>query len=371
MLVDSPLSPRVATVAVDLNPATRQLVTGTEVYAREVGRRLPAAAPEMRWVFYASRPMAGLGVDLVVLPFARMWSQLRLPLEIAGRRPDLFFAPSHVIPFAMSARALTVVHDLAFERYPDAYKTAEREYLRITTKWAAQRCRLLVADSEATKRDLVELYGLPPERVRVVPLGGGEARATRGASPSRPAPGSAPATFRKLGIDGDYVLQVGRIEVRKNQTAALAAVERIPGLTLVVVGSERDRELATRLRASASCRVVGRQDDEVLEVLYANARAVVVPSLYEGFGLPVLEGMARGKVVAAGRVSSLPEVGGDSVVYFDDPGNPALIKAALDKALRDDDLRRRLSATGPTRAATFTWDRCAAGVASVIRELVA
>ena len=368
MTANWPLSARVPTIAVDLNPATRQLVTGTEVYAREVGRRLRVAAPELNWVFYASRPMAGLGVDLVVLPFARLWSQLRLPFEVAARRPDLFFTPSHVIPFAVRTKALTVFHDLAFERYPNAYMTAEREYLRVTTKWAARRCQLLIAVSEATKRDLVELYGVPQERIRVVPLGGGEARTTRG------VPGEtvdAAAVMRKLGIDGEFVLQVGRIETRKNQTAALAAVERIQGLTLVVVGSERDRAITAKLRASANCRVLGRQDDAVLELLYANARAIVVPSLYEGFGLPVLEAMARGKVVVAGRVSSLPEVGGDAVIYFDDPSNPALIKAALETALHDHQLRRRLAAAGRARAATFTWDRCAAGVVDVIRELVA
>lgn len=373
MAPNSPLLSRIPTIAVDLNPATRQLVTGTETYAREVGRRLRVAAPELNWVFYASRPMLGLGVDLVVLPFARLWSQLRLPFEIASRRPDLFFTPAHVIPFAVRTKALTVVHDLAFERYPNAYTTAEREYLRVTTRWAARRCQLLIADSQATKRDLVELYGVPPERIRVVPLGGGEGRAHLGVqeSSSPGQLGDAAATMRKLGIDGDYVLQVGRIEARKNQTAALAAVERIPGLTLVVVGSERDQALATKLRASASCRVLGRQDDAVLEFLYAHATAVVVPSLYEGFGLPVLEAMARGKVVVAGRVSSLPEVGGDAVIYFDDPSNPALIKAALETALQDEDLRRRLAAAGRTRATTFTWDRCAAGVVDVIRELVA
>src|SRR6202165_2466350 len=166
--------PKFKTVAVDINPATRAVMTGTEVYTREVSSRLPAAAPELRWRFFASRPRAGLRVDLMVLPLPRLWSQVRLPIALAAERPDLLFVPAHAIPFAWPGRALTVVHDLAFERYPDAYSPAERAYLRLTTRWAAMRCRLLIAISESTKADLVSVYGVRPERIRVVPLGASE-----------------------------------------------------------------------------------------------------------------------------------------------------------------------------------------------------
>ncbi|HEY8803469.1 MAG TPA: hypothetical protein VIN00_10360, partial [Candidatus Dormibacteraeota bacterium] len=136
------------TVAVDVNPATRAVITGTEVYTREVSSRLAAAAPELRWRFFASRPGAGLGVDAMVLPFRRLWSQARLPIALAVERPDLLFVPAHAIPFAWPGKALTVVHDLAFERHPQAYSAAERAYLSLTTRWAALRCPLLIAVSE-------------------------------------------------------------------------------------------------------------------------------------------------------------------------------------------------------------------------------
>src|SRR5439155_1639119 len=192
-------SPR-STVAVDINPATRPVLTGTEIFTREVARRLPAAAPELRWRFFASRPRAGLGVDAMVLPFPRMWSQVRLPLALAAERPDLLFVPGHAVPFAWPGRLLTVVHDLAFERHPDVYRPAERAYLRLTTRWAAARCRLLIAVSESTRHDLVELYGVSPERVRVVPLG-----------ITTPRAAAAPASrLAELGLDGGFVLQVGR-----------------------------------------------------------------------------------------------------------------------------------------------------------------
>src|SRR6266852_3324465 len=330
------------TIAVDFNPATREVATGTEVYTRQVGSRLPTAAPEFRWLFYASRARPGLGVDVMVVPMARLWSQVRLPLGWPGK-------------------SLTVVHDLAFERHPEAYSLAERSYLRLTTRWAVLRCRLLIVPSESTRADLIELYGVAADRVRVVPHGGGEQVDREVAPPSRLA---------ELGLDGSFVLQVGRIEKRKNQAAALAAVKRLDGVTLAVAGPERDGALASRLRASSRCRVLGRVDRPTLELLYQRARAVVVPSLYEGFGLPVLEAMARGQVVVAARTSSLPEVGGDAALYVDDPNDPEELAGALQTAIGDLKVRARLTRAARKQAAGFTWDRCAAGVVEVIRELL-
>jgi glycosyltransferase involved in cell wall biosynthesis len=348
------------TVAVDVNPATRAVMTGTEVYTREVASRLKAAAPELRWRFLASRPRAGLGVDVMVIPFRRLWTQVRLPVALAAERPELLFVPAHAIPFAWPGKALTVVHDLAFERHPNAYSASERAYLRLTTRWAVKRCPLLIAVSESTKADLVSVYGVRPERVRVVPLG---------ASP--PVAAAAPASrLAELGLNGSFVLQVGRIETRKNQVAALAAVERLDGVTLAIAGPETDPALAARLRESPRARVLGRVDQPTLELLYKRASAVVVPSLYEGFGLPVLEAMARGKVVVAAKASSLPEVGGDAALYFHDAADPEQLARVLEVALTDQRLRTSLAKAAKARAKQFTWDRTAVGVAGVIRELV-
>jgi glycosyltransferase involved in cell wall biosynthesis len=347
-------------IAVDVNPATRAVMTGTEVYTREVCSRLTAVAPELDFQFYASRPRAGVGVDVTVLPFRRLWSQVRLPIALARNVPNLLFVPAHAIPFAWPGLALTVIHDLAFLRHPRAYSTSERAYLRLTTRWAVQRCRLLITVSESTKADLVSFYRVREDRIRVVPLG---------ATP--PVHSAAPASrLAELGLNGNFVLQVGRIEARKNQAAALAAVERLDGVTLVVAGPERDAALAAKLRESPHCRVLGRVDQPTLELLYKQARAIVVPSLYEGFGLPVLEAMARGKVVVAAKSSSLPEVGGDAALYVHDASDPAQLARVLEVALGDKQLRTSLGRAARARARKYTWDKTAAGVADVIRELV-
>jgi len=346
-------------IAVDINPATREVVTGTERYTRELCSRLPGMAPDLRFRFFASRPKSGLDVDVTVLPFRRLWSQVRLPIALARVRPDLLFVPGHSIPFAWSGRALAVVHDLAFERHPEAYSTAQRLHLQLTTRWAVSRCRLLIAVSESTRDDLTSLYGADPSGIRVIPHGGGEAPRVR------PAPASR---LGALGLTGDFVLQVGRVEARKNQLAALAAVERVPGLTLAVAGPEVNSALAVKLQASKACRVLGRVDDATLELLYKRAKAVVVPSLYEGFGLPVLEAMARGQVVVAARTSALPEVGGDAVLYVDDPADAEAFASVLQRAQADGDARASITRRAVKRAREFTWDRCAQQTARVIRE---
>lgn len=349
------------TVAVDVNPATRALSTGTERYAREVALRLPRQAPELDFRFYASRPADLPGLDLTVLPGRRLWSQLRLPVELWQRRPDLLFVPSHVVPFFAPSPALTVVHDLAFERYPQAYPPLQLAYLRLTTRWAERRCARLLTVSWATARDLAELHGVEPTRLRVVPAGGGE-------PPQRPLSRSAALRrVARLGVQGRYLLHVGRLEPRKNQITALAAVERLPDLLLVCAGPVVDPALARRLSSSPRCRLLGAVGPEDLEALYWGAEALVFPSLWEGFGLPLLEAMCRGVPVVATRVGSLPEVGGEAAVYVEDPLDPEGLAAAIERALAE---RRQRSRLGREQAARFTWERTAQGVAAVIRELV-
>ena len=357
------------TVAVDANPLTRHVHTGTEVYARELLSRLPGAVPEVDWVLYASRPTSNGGSggrppafrppDLTVLPRRRLWSQTRLPMELRRRRPDLFFAPAHVVPFLAPGRTLTTVHDLAYEHVPEAYGRRQRGYLQLTTRWAVRRCEVLLTVSESTRRDLAERYGADEARVRVVPPG---------VAPAGPV--APPARLAELGVREPYVLHVGRVEPRKNQAAALGAVERIPGLTLVSAGPVVDESLAARLRSSPHAILLGRVTDTDRERLYASASALVFPSLYEGFGFPVLEAMARGLPVVTVPTSSLREVGGEAALYAEGPDDVDGLASALERALDDSALRRRLIAAGRKRAAGYTWARTAEGVADVIRQLL-
>ncbi|HEX6488408.1 MAG TPA: glycosyltransferase family 1 protein [Candidatus Dormibacteraeota bacterium] len=351
------------TVAVDANPLTRHVITGTEHYARELCTRLPAAAPDLDFVFYAARPAADSGLDLTVAPFPRLWTQLRLPLELSRARPDLLFVPAHAVPFLTRRPAVLTVHDLAYERFPHAYRPAELAYLKAAISWAERRCRLLITVSEATREDLVELHGVDPARVRVVSSGGGE-----------PAPAGDPEQDRRviehLGIEEPFVLHVGRVEPRKNQLTAARAARRAD-LRLVCAGPKVDPETVAALERSVACRLVGPVADGVRDALYRRALALVFPSLYEGFGFPVLEAMRHGLPVITAAVSSLPEVGGDAALYVEDPHDVEALTTEIERVRDDAELRGRLAEAGRARAATFTWERCATETAAVLREALA
>ena len=347
-------------IAVDANPLTRAAVTGTELYARELCRRLPRAAPDLDFILYAARPAPDVDVDLTVVPMRRLWTQLRLPAELARRRPDLLFVPAHAVPFATVVPAVMTVHDLAYERFPQAYRPASLAYLKAAVAWAVRRCRLLITVSEATRRDLAELHDVDPARVRVVAPGGGEAE----------TPPDADADLRLLsGLDvkPPFVLHVGRVEARKNQVAAARAARRA-GLPIICAGPVADPETAGTLSRIAGCRVLGPVTSQTRDALYRQALALVFPSLYEGFGFPVLEAMRQGTPVITAAVSSLPEVGGDVALYVEEPDDIDGLATLIEQVRDDGALRDRLGAAGRSRAAQFSWDRCAAGTVDVLRE---
>jgi glycosyltransferase involved in cell wall biosynthesis len=193
----------------------------------------------------------------------------------------------------------------------------------------------------------------------VVGHGGGGALAGDG---SGPAPSLA-----ELGVDRPFALHVGRIERRKNQAAALAAVERADAdLLLVCAGEVIDHDLSAQIQRSPRCRVLGRVSAEVRDELYRRAQLLVFPSLYEGFGFPVLEAMRNGLPVVASPAGGIREVAGDAALYAE-PQDLEALAVATRRVLTDGALRQRLVAGGKDRAAEFTWDRCAKGVLKVIR----
>lgn len=349
-----------AVIAVDANPLTRHLITGTELYSRELCRRLPAAAPDLTFRFYAARPAPAAGVDLIVAPMPRLWTQLRLPLELARARPDLLFVPAHAVPFLTRRPSVLTVHDLAYERFPQAYRPRQLAYLKAAISWAERHCKLLVTVSESTRDDLVELHGIDPARIRVTPPGGGEPVAPGDPELDR-------RLLKELGIEEPFLLHVGRLEPRKNQLTAARAARRAD-LTLVCAGPESDPESVAALRRSVAAKLVGVVPDEVREALYRRALALVFPSLYEGFGFPVLEAMRHGLPVITVSHSSMPETAGEAALYVEDPRDVEGLTAAIEQVRDDMELRERLAATGRERAGRFSWDRCAEETAAVLRE---
>ena len=284
---------------------------------------------------------------------------------------DLFHATEHLlIPLRATPSVLTV-HDLIFRHLPGHHKRLNRWYLNWSLPLYCRRATHIITISECTRQDLMAAYNLPRGKITVIHEAADPNFALQ--HPDRVA-----AVRQHYQLPQRYLLFVGTIEPRKNLTRLLHAFEnlRAEGLTeaLVIVGKRGwlyGGFFAELERSSVRESVIlpGYIPDTDLPALYAGAQALVFPSLYEGFGLPILESMACGTPVACSDTSSLPEVAGGAALLFD-PTNEASIAEAVRGLLSDDRRRRELSRKGLARAAQFSWDRVAAETESVYRKVL-
>jgi glycosyltransferase involved in cell wall biosynthesis len=358
-----------APVLIDARAAVRRELGGVERWARELSRRLPALRPDR---YAVARPPAALSHRA-----GHAWEQTVLPLR--ARSAALLLGPANVAPVAFP-RNVVVIHDAAVLREPGWYSPAYARWHGALLPAIARGARRVITVSTFSARELRDLTGVG---AAVVP-GGVDARFRPGADP-----GPARAA---LGLDRPYVLTVGSRIARKNLAALGVAAARLceRGIDLVAAGGGRPQfrggpggGAPSGWRAGGApaagapdgsgpghpVRDLGPVPDAHLPGLYAGARAFVLPSLYEGFGLPCLEAMACGTPVVAARAAALPETCGDAALYAD-PRDPAAIADAIDAALGEE-TARRLRAAGPRHAAAFTWERTARGVDAVIGEVLA
>jgi glycosyltransferase involved in cell wall biosynthesis len=275
-----------------------------------------------------------------------VWYPLVLPRLARRERLDVLHCPTFRGPLApLECPLVVTVHDLAVLRHPETFNLWTRLYSRLCVSRVARAARLLIAVSEHTKRDVVELLGVPEEKVRVVPNGVADTFSPEG--PAEP---------------GDYVLAVGTIEPRKNLHRLAEATRRL-GVELRVVGAPG----WGHVELGAGVRRLGRVSDEELARLYRGARCLAYPSLYEGFGIPIVEAMASGTPVVTSRGGATEEVAGGAGVLVD-PLDPAAIAAGIEEAsARRDELVR----AGLERARVFAWDDVARRTADVYREAAA
>ncbi|HEY71758.1 MAG TPA: glycosyltransferase family 4 protein [Thermoflexia bacterium] len=352
-------------------------------YAESLTRALVAADPDRYALFYnrerGVEPLAGLEhlpsrtVALGYKPWRMLiWmGQLaRVAFDRLLPHAELFHATEHLLPPLHSIPTVLTVHDLIFRRMPQHHKLLNRWYLNLTMPLYCRRADHIIAISESTRRDLVSAYGLPPEKITVI---------HEAADPRfRPQPPETTDAARaRYGLPERYLLSVGTIEPRKNLSRLLTAFESLyaEGLTdaLVIVGRRGwlyDDFFAALERSPARDAVLfpGYAPDEDLPAIYAGAQALVFPSLYEGFGLPVLEAMACGTPVACSDTSSLPEITGDAAFRFA-PSDVKSIAAVLRRLLRNADLRQTLRWRGFMQAARFSWKQVATETKAVYETL--
>jgi glycosyltransferase involved in cell wall biosynthesis len=302
----------------------------------------------------------------------RLWHRMHIPLRIEALvgGQDLYHATDFVLPpISQQTRSLLTVHDLSFVRDPDSATPALRRYLNDVVPPSVARANHILADSQATKDDLVELYSAPPDKITVL-YSGVDSRF----SPEKERGEEERVRRRyKLGHQ-PFILGVGALHPRKNYSRLISAFAQIADVSrrldgrsinhnLVIVGKQGwlyDSIVADAARLGIRTRLIfpGFADDEDLPALYRASDLFVFPSLYEGFGLPPLEAMACGTPVVTSNVSSLPEVVGDAGLTVD-PMDVHELADAMSRALQDGQLRQRMIDRGLTRAAEFTWLRAA------------
>jgi GT2 family glycosyltransferase/glycosyltransferase involved in cell wall biosynthesis len=342
------VSVRDAPVVIDARAAARREIGGVERVTLEMAARLPKLRPDR---YAVMRPRQALAHRT-----GHLWEQAVLPL--AARRARVLYCPANLAP-AACGRNVVVINDLAAVRHPEWYSSAYAAYQRQMLPVLARNARRVIAPSQFSRYEIAEGCGVDPDWIAVVPYGADERF-----SPSA----DARSVQRSYGLDRPYVLTVGTRIARKNLAALTAAERRLRGLGVELVAAGSGRAYM-RAGDTPPVRALGYVPDDDLPGLYAGATALAMPSLYEGFGLPVLEAMASGIPVIASDRTALPETCGDAALLVDPEDRDALAEA-LAAAVTDESLRARLIGAGLARAAQLTWTRSVQLTDAVISEVL-
>ena len=357
-------------IGIDASRATPTQRTGTEAYACYLIQALIAPALEAGHhirLYFNQPPPPDLfptlpGVTIVVIPFPRLWTHLRLGYELRRRPPDVFFTPAHVIPLTYRGASVATVHDLGYHYFPQAHPRRQLAYLRWSTRHNARRSRVVIADSEATKTDLIRFYGVDASKIHVVYPG-----CEPGLAQVTDAEVLA-AVQARYGITSPYLLYLGTLQPRKNLGRLIQAYAQLSDHShqLVLAGKAGwlTQPILTQiaaLPADVSSRILlpGYVPDADKAALISGAAALLYPSLYEGFGFPVLEGQVCGVPVLCAQNSSMPEVAGAGALQVR-AERAREIEAGISRLLTDTALRQQLIAAGRVNAARFTWEGAAA-----------
>lgn len=347
--------------------ATEQ--TGTETYTSHIVRALLEQPHEERYRLYlnATEPPADLAgqPDVRLMSFPRLWTHGRLSLEMARAAPDLLFVPAHVIPI-IHPTSIVTIHDLGYMIYPTSHPVWQRRMLLAATGWNVRAAHHILVPSEATAREVHSRLRVPLERITKVP---------HGVSPhfTPASPDEIVRVWREHDLQRSYILTVGTRHPRKNYGRLAKAHRHLIAqghdVDLVIAGKrgwlvdEVDRDLHDAGLGN-HLRTLDYVPFADLRPLYSGALAFAMPSLYEGFGLPLLEAMACGTPAIAANQSSLVELAGDAAVLVD-PLDVEALSQALISVVQSEELRDTLRSKGRARARRFTWDEAAMATAKV------
>ncbi len=322
-------------------------------------------------VFLPDSPMEDLPKERIgwkykILKPKRLWTQIALPLALymAKQKPDIFFSPTHYIPRFSPVKRIVTIFDLSFLHFPEMFTKNDLWKLKNWTKFSIQNANHIVTISNFSKKDIVSTYQVSENKITVAYPGYNE-----GIFYTKKDKQKITDTLKKYTIDTTYIIYIGTIQPRKNLVRLMEAVARIENITLALVGKTKGEgrqgwlyketlDTPKKLGIENRVKFLGYVQNEDLKNLVSGAIAYIQPSLWEGFGIPVLEAMACGCPVIVSNVSSLPEIVGKAGLLVD-PYSVDQIEQAIRTVLSDRRLREKYSKAGVLQAKKFSWDKMA------------
>ena len=373
-------------IGIDASRAFLKERTGIEEYSYQVVKILRGRLENHQVVLYLRN---GQAVDFELpknwrikfINWPYFWTQIGLALEMLFHPVDVLFVPSHVVPLVHPARTVVTVHGLEYEVLPEAYSAWEKLYMRLSIKKSCRAASHIIAVSENTRKDLMRLYKVPSDKIRVIYEGAANRNFQFPISnfQSNPNDQISNSKIETSLENSKFLLFVGRLEERKNITGIMRAFEilkerdHIPH-QLVLAGKwgygERMicEEMANgKYRPDILC--LGYVSEEEKYALLERADVFLFPTFYEGFGLPILEAQSVGTPVVTSNVSSLPEVGGESAVYCD-PAEPVSIAEAIHSIISNPTQKNDIIKKGLENVKRFSWDKCAKEITEILEGKV-
>lgn len=375
-------------IGIDASRANKKIKTGVEWYSYHLTEELKKIDKNNRYFLYTNVPLQGaLAIcpanfeeRVLKWPIPRSWTLGRLSLEMkfprfsrkAGfgkEKPDVLFVPAHTLPLFNPKKSVVAIHDIGFEHVPEAYDWADKFYHKLTIRIIKRTAKRIIAVSNFTKKDLIATYKIPADKISVVYNGYDQEK-------FKPQTGGLDILKEKYKIDSPYVLFLGRLELKKNIPRLVEAFGKFKSRNkndnhkLVLAGTKGltfplVEEQIKKFKLENEIIIPGWIDGDDMPVFYNNADLFAFPSLFEGFGIPVLEAMACGCPVICSNTTSLPEVAGDAALMFN-PLSVDDIASRMEQVLLNPEVAESLQIKGLERVKHFSWRKCAEETLAVL-----
>jgi len=366
-------------IAMDARAANNAQISGGGIYLKSLIEAIARLDTENSYCLYLNQPKSeffpkyGANFTTKILRAPYGWTQFRLPISLFSDKPDIYFSYHHWLPLVTpKCKKIVTIHDLAFLNYPEYFGKGIANYLKYSTRNAIQKADKIITISQYSKNDIIVNYNVNEEKICVIYHGYDRI------FDIQRNPETSRRILNKYNISHEYLFFLGDLHLRKNPIRSIDAFQQFKGKhqtdhKLVIAG--RSDYLADRIFAHANNNKIkehvvftGYIDRNDLPYLMSSATALLFPSLFEGFGIPLLEAMASSTPIITSNITSMPEIVGDAGILID-PYDANSIEAAIEEIVFDRSKREYLIAAGLKRANNFSWDKTAKETLEVFNSL--